>query len=251
MRLSDVQVVTTEGPGSGTTVTTDATGKYRLELPAGPFRLRWSKTGYVARESDPAMVNSGATTTVPDVMLDGREWTIAGVVTDGLGRPVPGIRVGVSSTYLLASSTSDIAGRYTMTSNFVVPPLTSIRASKEGYKEAQVPFACCAEDTERVTIDLRIVRILRVALTAPTVLRVGQWAALGFEAEFEDGTRERGAAGSPVSSDSTVVRVGERTNDGIVSYPVVEGLARGTATITGSYYRAGVAVVPLQIRVVD
>ena len=133
MRLSDVEVVTTEGPGSGTKVTTDARGNYRLELPAGPFRIRWSKPGYVARDSAPSMMNGGGTTAMPDAILDEPEWTIAGVVTDGLGRPSPGIRVGVSGgSFLLASSTSDIAGRYTMTSNFVVPPLTFIGASNEG-----------------------------------------------------------------------------------------------------------------------
>ena len=252
MRLRDVEVVTTEGPGSGATVTTDATGKYRLELPAGPFRLRWSKPGYVARDSAPSMVNSGSTTAMPDVMLDGPEWTITGVVTDGLGRPAPGAALLVfgASLFPLATGTSDSAGRFTLTSNWIVPLFTDVRASKEGYKEARAPFACCAGDTERVAIDLRIMRILRVALTGPTVLRVGQSAALGFEAEFEDGSRETGSGGSAVSSDSTVVRVGERTDDGIFGYAVVEGVARGTATITRPDYRPGVPVIPLQIRVI-
>ena len=197
MRLRDVEVVTTEGPGSGATVTTDATGKYRLELPAGPFRLRWSKPGYVARDSAPSMVNSGSTTAMPDVMLDGPEWTITGVVTDGLGRPAPGAALLVfgASLFPLATGTSDSAGRFTLTSNWIVPLFTDVRASKEGYKEARAPFTCCAGNTERVAIDLRIVRILRVALTGPTVLRVGQSAALGFEAEFEDGSRETGSGG--------------------------------------------------------
>jgi len=53
------------GPGSGTTVAKDAMGRYRFELPFGPFRLRWSKTGYVARDSAPSMVNRGETTAMP------------------------------------------------------------------------------------------------------------------------------------------------------------------------------------------
>jgi len=189
---------------------------------------------------------------MPDVMLDGPEWTITGVVTDGLGRPAPGAALLVfgASLFPLATGTSDNAGRFTLTSNWIVPLFTDVRASKEGYKEARAPFTCCAGNTERVAIDLRIVRILRVALTGPTVLRVGQSAALGFEAEFEDGSRETGSGGSAVSSDSTVVRVGERTDDGIFGYAVVEGVARGTATITRPDYRPGVPVIPLQIRVI-
>jgi len=64
------------------------------------------------------------------------------------------------------------------------------------------------------------------------------------------GSRETGSGGNAVSSDSTVVRVGERTTpDGIGGFAVVEGVAPGTATITWTYYWPGVSVVPLQIRV--
>src|SRR2546426_7296336 len=43
--LSGAQVLVTEGAGAGQSVTSGANGAYRLELPPGPFRLRWSAQG--------------------------------------------------------------------------------------------------------------------------------------------------------------------------------------------------------------
>ena len=245
IRLRDVEVLTIDGRESNTSVTTDAMGKYRLELPVGPFRLRWSKTGYVARESAPGTVERGVTITMPDVVLDGPQWTVEGLVTDGRGQPAAGASVVVrgGAVFPLAWSSSDAAGRFSLASNLVVPALTDIVAAKEGYREARAQFTCCAADTELITITLRIVRIVRVALTGPATLRVGQSAQLMYEVEFEDGSRETGSPLTAISSsDPAIVRTAPR---------MVEGVAPGTATITWIYYAAGVPVVPLQIRVIQ
>ena len=54
--LSGAQALITEGAGAGQSVTSGANGAYRLELPPGPFRLRWSAQGVESRDSDPGAV---------------------------------------------------------------------------------------------------------------------------------------------------------------------------------------------------
>ena len=89
--VSGAQVLVTEGAGAGQSATTAAGGAYRLELPPGPFRLRWSAQGLDPRESDPGTVIAGSTTTVDTVILrvmSVPDWSITGIVRDGVGNPV-------------------------------------------------------------------------------------------------------------------------------------------------------------------
>src|SRR5436309_6472306 len=116
--LSGAQVLVTEGAGAGQSVTTGADGAYRFELPPGPFRVRWSAQGYEPRDSDPGAVDAGGATTVATVRLrlsfeSNPEWSISGIVRDGLGNPVAGAQVdaGDGVAWAVALTSTDAAGR--------------------------------------------------------------------------------------------------------------------------------------------
>src|SRR6266550_7223124 len=99
--LAGAQVVITEGPGAGLSVTTGADGVYRFELPLGPFRVRWSWPGNETRDSDPGTIVAGTTMTLDVVILRQAsslpipEWSIAGTVRDGAGNPIAAAAISV------------------------------------------------------------------------------------------------------------------------------------------------------------
>src|SRR5262245_37576129 len=131
--FSGAQVLVTEGAGTGQSATTGSDGAYRFELPAGPFRLRWSASSpfFEPRDSNPGMVVAGSTTTVDTVVLRFAEWSVSGIVRDGVGNPVAKAWVTVSGGYLIAiaDATTDAAGRYRITSTSQHADAIQVKAS--------------------------------------------------------------------------------------------------------------------------
>src|SRR5262245_13562770 len=96
----------------GATSTTDNNGVYRLQVPAGALRLRYSAWGYTTSESSETTVAAGAEITLPAVRLRTGPWAVAGTVTDSRG-PIAGISVGIGiGAFSGGTVTTDSAGRY-------------------------------------------------------------------------------------------------------------------------------------------
>jgi hypothetical protein len=192
--LSGAQVLVTEGAGAGQSVTTGANGAYRLELPPGPFRLRWSAQGVESRDSDPGAVIAGGTTTVDTVILrrsfeSNPEWSISGIVRDGLGNPVAGAQVdaGDGLSWTVAVVSTDAAGRFQIVSKRPHPDWLHITTYKEGYRSEYVTVLCgpsCA-----LTVDLRTRRRVREWLDGPSTMQVGDVATVSLVDDYDDGTR--------------------------------------------------------------
>src|SRR5438105_2715743 len=121
--LAGAEVTVTEGAGAGRSVTTGADGAYRLELPPGPFRVRWSAPTYEPRASDSGTITAGITTTMMPVTLrllsnvPIPEWSVSGIVRDGVGNPLPGALVTAGDIfYPAAGASTDAAGGFRITS---------------------------------------------------------------------------------------------------------------------------------------
>jgi hypothetical protein len=161
--LAGAQVLVTEGAGAGQSVTTAANGAYRLELPPGPFRLRWSAQGAEPRDSDPGAVIAGVTTTVDTVVLrrsfEGNpEWSVSGTIRDSLGNPVAGVDVDASDgvAWYVGVTSTDAAGRFRIASRRPHPDWLHISTYKEGYPSPSITLFCgssCA-----LTVDFRLER---------------------------------------------------------------------------------------------
>ena len=232
--LPGAQVLVTEGPGAGQSVTTGADGAYRFELPPGAFRVRWSAPGYELRESDPGAVIGGSTTSVGTVTLrllsnlSGPEWSINGIVRDGLGNPVAGAQVdagdGVAWTVDLTST--DAAGRFRIGSTYPHPDWLHISAYKEGYRTQYITVFCgpsCA-----IMADLRVLRRVREWLDGPSTMQVGDVATVSLVDDYDDGTRS--VVGASVnSSNRAVLQVLPSQPPYDKTY--VKAIAPGTATL--------------------
>jgi hypothetical protein len=231
--LSGAQVLVTEGAGTGRSVTTGADGAYRLELPPGPFRVRWSAQGYEPRDSDPGTVIGGGTTTVGTVILrlsfeSNPEWSISGTVRDGLGNPVAGVDVaaGDGVAWNPGFTTTDATGRFRIDSKRPHPDWFHISAYKEGYRTQDITLFCgpsCA-----LTADFRALRYVREWLDGPSTMRVGDVASVSLVSEYDDGTRSVVSA-SVNSSNLAVLRVLPSQPPYDKTY--VKAIAPGTATL--------------------
>ena len=228
--LSGAQVLVTEGPGAGQSVTTGGDGAYRFELPAGPFRLRWSASSpfFEPRDSNPGVVVAGGTTTVDAVVLRFAEWSVSGIVRDGVGNPVA--RALVTADGLLqpfAEATTDAAGRYRMVSTQQHADTFPVRASGGGYVSQFTIVTCgpaCA-----VTADFRLLRRVRQWLDGPSAMQVGDVAQVTTITEFDDGSRQTSVAPPLESSDPGVVQVLPLQLPYTAAY--VKAISPGTATI--------------------
>lgn len=231
--LSGAQVLVTEGAAAGQSVTTGANGAYRLELPPGPFRLRWSAQGVEPHDSDPGAVIAGGTITVDTVILrrsfeSNPEWSIDGIVRDGLGNPVAGAQVdagdGVSWTVALVST--DAAGRFRIASRRLHPDWLHISTYKEGYRSEYMTVLCgpsCA-----LTVDLRTRRRVREWLDGPSTMQAGDVATVSLVDDYDDGTRS--VVGASVnSSNRAVLQVLPSQPPYATTY--VKAIAPGTVTL--------------------
>lgn len=231
--LSGAQVVVTEGPGVGQSVTTGSDGAYRFELPAGPFRLRWSASSFETRDSNPGTAVAGSTTTVDAVTLrllsnlPIAEWSISGIVRDGGGHPVAGVWVKAEdalTTY--ADATSDAAGRYRLVSTRRHADTFYVNASIPGYVSQFTTVTCgpsCA-----ITADFRLLRRVREWLDGPSGMQVGEVAGVTTVTEFDDGSRT--TAATPLeSSNPAVVQVLPLQPPYETTY--VKAIAPGTVTL--------------------
>jgi len=231
--LSGAQVVVTEGPGVGQSVTTGSDGAYRFEVPAGPFRLRWSASSFETRDSNPGIVVAGITTTVDAVTLrllsnlPIAEWSISGTVRDGVGNPVAGVWVTANDVLTLyGDATTDAAGRYRIVSTRRHADTFFVDTSIGGYVSQYAKVTCgpsCA-----ITADFRLLRRVREWLDGPSGMQVGEVAGVTTVTEFDDGTRTTSA--TPLeSSHPAVVQVLPLQPPYTTTY--VKAIAPGTVTL--------------------
>jgi len=194
--LPGAQVLVTEGAGAGQSVTTGTDGTYRFELPPGPFRVRWSAGGFESRDSDPGTVIGGSTTTVDAVILrllsnvPIAEWSISGIVRDGVGNPVADVLSVARDVFSeqLAYGSTDAAGRFRIASTRQHADTLHVHASKEGYLSQDMTVVCGPSCS--VTANFRLPRIVRRRLDGPSTMQVGEIAAISLIEEYDDGSRK-------------------------------------------------------------
>ena len=243
--LSGARVLVTEGAGTGQSVTTGGDGAYRFELPAGPFRLRWSASSpfFEPRDSNPGVVVAGGTTTVDAVVLRFAEWSVSGIVRDGVGKPVAGAWVTVSGGLLIniADATTDAAGRYRITSTSQHLDAIQVKASLGDI--SQYAIVTCGPACA-ITADFRLLRRVREWLDGPSAMQVGEVAGVTTVTEYDDGSQTRAA--TPLeSSNPAVVQVLPSRPPYEATY--VKAIAPGTVTLQHAGYTK---LLLLNVRVV-
>jgi hypothetical protein len=210
-------------------VTTGGDGAYRFELPAGPFRLRWSASSpfFEPRDSNPGMVVAGSTTTVDAVVLRFAEWSVSGIVRDGVGNPVARAWVTVDGLlFPIADATTDAAGRYRITSTSQHADAIQVKAEIVGY-ESQYTIVTCGPSCS-ITADFRLLRRVRQWLDGPSAMQVGEVAGVTTVTEYDDGSRTTTA--TPLeSSNPAVVKVLPLQPPYQTTY--VKAIAPGTVTL--------------------
>ncbi len=247
--LSGAQVLVTEGAGTGQSVTTGSDGAYRFELPAGPFRLRWSAASsfFEPRDSSSGMVVAGSTTTVDPVVLRFSEWSVSGIVRDGVGNPVAGAWVTVNGFLIaIADATTDAAGRYRIVSTAQhYSDTIQVKAEIVGYISQYTSVTCgpaCA-----ITADFRLLRRVREWLDGPSAMQVGEVAGVNTVTEFDDGSRTTAVTWLE-SSNPAVVKVLPLQPPYQATTISVKALAPGSVTLQTPGYTKPLLL--LNVRVV-
>ena len=243
--LAGAQVLVTEGAGTGQSVTTGSDGAYRFELPAGPFRLRWSASSpfFEPRDSNPGVVVAGSTTTVDAVVLRFAEWSVSGIVRDGAGNPVAGAWVTISGGLFIniADATTDAAGRYRIVSTAQHADAIQVKASLGDI--SQYTIVTCGPSCS-ITADFRLLRRVREWLDGPSAMQVGEVAGVTTVTEYDDGSRTTMA--TPLeSSNPAVVKVLPSQPPYETTY--VKAIAPGAATLQLAGYTR---LLLLNVRVV-
>jgi carboxypeptidase family protein len=249
--LSGAQVLVTEGAGAGQSVTTASNGMYRLELPPGPFRLRWSAQGVESRDSDPGAVTAGATTTVNTVVLprsfEGNpEWSVSGIVRDNRGNPVADAEVdawdGVS--WYAGSAKTDSTGHYRIDSKRPHPAWLHLTAYKAPYPEQYITLFCGASCA--LMVDFRLEGHVREWLDGPSAMRVGDVATVFLVGEYADGTRSVERAEIITTNPGVLDVIPWPASPPPYDKTYVKAIAPGTATLKQFH---GSAVLTLNIQV--
>ena len=248
--ISGAQVLVTEGPGAGQSVTTSADGAYRLELPAGPFRLRWSAQRFEPRDSSPGVVTAGGTTSVsaailPQTWEELPEWSVSGTVRDGRGNPVADAYIDIwdGVAWFAGRAWTDATGHFGIASRRPHPVWLHLSPVKEGYWPQHITVFCgpsCA-----ITTDLRVLRTIRERLEGPSTMKVGEISPVTGVLEFDDGSRNAGNRVRVESSNPSVVMVLPLQSSYETSS--VKAVAPGTATLRttiGPPLTLNVRVVP-------
>jgi hypothetical protein len=220
---------------------TDANGRYRLEVPTGTVRLKFSLAGYDDQFSSTYTIDQNAVVTLPPAMLRMSAWAVGGLVTDSGGRGVAGADVGIGDTLgvLVGNATTDTSGRYRYASTaFGIPhpPQISVSVQKAGYEVGYTQqYAACCNVGEDTVVNLQIgPRIVNVTLVAPTSIRVGDSVEVRGRIVRDDGADSTTPAGGLTSSDPSVIKTQLAqlpTGTGVT----MTGLATGTATISWTY----------------
>ncbi|HEX3529965.1 MAG TPA: carboxypeptidase regulatory-like domain-containing protein, partial [Thermoanaerobaculia bacterium] len=94
-------------------VTTDATGAFTLQVPAGTYTVTISKNGYGPRTTAPLSLGAGVTQALGDLALDGLASIHGIVVRAADSSPVAGATVTVTGT--LNTTTTGAAGAFILT----------------------------------------------------------------------------------------------------------------------------------------
>jgi hypothetical protein len=113
------------GPIAGATVsvtgptkraaTTDSAGAYTMVLPVGTYQATAVAFGYVAQSAADVTITE-ATATVKDfALVAAPAHALSGVVRDGAGAPIPGVKVTIAATPLPPAVT-DASGHYAFSS---------------------------------------------------------------------------------------------------------------------------------------
>jgi hypothetical protein len=228
-----VVVSVVAGSASGLSTVTNAQGAYALQLPEGFFRLRFSKSGFQIQETADQSVASGDHQVMLDILLKTAPWAITGTVTDSAGNHVTGANVTLEiddAFHQTFSAISGDNGGYRIAStvpHFDTVHVSAGRSGFEGLFRQQV--ACCAPPADAV-YDIRLVRVLKVTMTGPPTLRVGEGVELPTATIDLDNGTQRFVYILPTSSDPTVVAV-ERGQRGFV----IRGMRTGQALVTFDY----------------
>jgi len=243
---SPLEGVLVEALAMGRSTTTDAAGKYRLELPLGSTRLRFSKPGYVTSEN---AVTIGSQPLTLDKSFNADHWRVRGVVTGNDGAPLAGIGLYIALSIgqggIIGSATTDQSGRFAVVAN-ASPQSGSVNVQQQNpYVNKSVPFVCHASVTEplaglcdgkdEVVVPITLTRVLTVTLLEPTSVKVSQEAEIRRQVLLDDGTTvEDNAYNSRLTNDSdahTVDAAIARVFGG-----AVVGVAPGTTTLATHIY---------------
>jgi hypothetical protein len=119
------------------------------------------------------------------------EWSVSGIVVDGVGNPVASAQVYAGEygaiAVSVAGAVTDAAGRFRITSTRQHPDRMSILATKTGYVTQSFGVTCgpsCA-----LTANIRLLRIVREWLDGPSTMQVGNVAPVWTVNDYDDGTR--------------------------------------------------------------
>ncbi|HEY9463706.1 MAG TPA: carboxypeptidase regulatory-like domain-containing protein [Vicinamibacterales bacterium] len=226
-----------QGVNTGKTAFSDSGGLYRVEqLKAGATRVRITAADYDARELD---VSISGDVTMNVQLAPNMPYVYSGVVTDGSGHPVVGatVRGGPNSVSTDASGRYEFRSPYSSVPGNVYPPA--------GYERKPVRSTDSFVLTPGQNITIR--RITAVTISSPATLAVGAQSFVSTQVRFDTGAVE-----SPVleiieltSSDSSIVRVGSGSAE--ADRISIWGVAPGTATVTGRYFRVSSAPRPVQV----
>jgi hypothetical protein len=241
-----VQVAVISGPAQGSMVMTDANGAYSLQIPPGTFKLRASKAGFLPVEGAEQILDAGDHITLPDIVLKTAPWAISGTVTDSRANRVADVLVTIElggTFFNTLSTTSAADGRYRIASTTAHFDTVELSARKNGFESLSRQQVSCCDPPADNLFDITLVRVLKVTMTGPSTLRVGEGVELPLAGIDLDNGAQRLVYILPSSSDPTAVAV-EHGQRGFV----IRGVRPGVATITFDYQGAGTT---LQVRVVD
>jgi hypothetical protein len=214
-------------------VTTNAIGAFRMDLPPGLARVVTTKEGYVTRTSEytipvgPTTLLISLTKVVVPPPAPTPTYTLSGIVIDVQGAPVAGATVyayccdspidGRISGFIF----TDASARFRLTTTRFP---ANVRVQKTGYQRATATVARFPSgSTANMTIVVpRYVRYVPL----PVSLKVGETVAMTARLELDNGASEVRGAMNLTSTNSAVIAA--------LDGRYVKGIAPGTATITGS-----------------
>jgi hypothetical protein len=229
--LPDAEVTVITGRAAGLTTRTRADGSYAIEIPPGSFKLRFTHPGFQPHESSDTVMPSTGEVAMPEVALPTAPWTLTGVVTDSIGNRVPDVDVTVRpgdaffSTYGTVKTGTD--GHYRFASSRPHWNYVLVSASRSGFESFIEQGAGCCNTESDTVYDLRLVRVISVTPTAPSVLRVGESVPIPASVIRFDNGETRNIFVLPTSNASSVVTVSPGD-----SWYAMRGVSAGVAVLT-------------------